>query len=301
MDFSGFITPVQQIEAPLLREKEITLLVKRDDLIHPEVQGNKWRKLKYNLTEAEKTGHRTLLTFGGYYSNHIAATAAAAKISGFPSIGVIRGEEPPKMGATLRYASEQGMTLHFVSRSDYDRKEQADFIQQLHNIYGEFYLIPEGGTNLHALRGVEEIIGELPTGFDVLCTPVGTGGTLAGLVASLKGEKQVIGFSSLKGSDTLTAKVNELLQSYTGNSFSNFSISFDYHFGGYAKTNPELMDFIQEFQSLHGIPLEPVYTGKMFYGLLDWIRKDYFQPRTVIMAVHTGGLQGWGGFVEKLS
>jgi 1-aminocyclopropane-1-carboxylate deaminase/D-cysteine desulfhydrase-like pyridoxal-dependent ACC family enzyme len=285
-------SPLQPIDNALLREKRVSLLVKRDDLIHPQVQGNKWRKLKYNLQEAKARGKTTLLTFGGAYSNHIYAVAAAARLFGFRSIGVIRGEEPPEKSSTLRFATSQGMQLHYLSRADYALKETPDMQRTVQQQFGDFYLVPEGGTNLFALKGVEELVAELDVDYDFLTVACGTGGTLAGLVAGLRGDKQLIGFSSLKGEDTLTATVNALVSEYCGRSFANFHINFDYQFGGYAKTKPELMDFISDFKKQFDIPLEPVYTGKMFYGLFDLIRKDHFPPDTRIVAIHSGGLQG---------
>ena len=291
-------SPLQKIEDELLRQKEITLYVKRDDLIHPHIQGNKWRKLKYNLYEARMNKQNTLLTFGGAYSNHIYATAAAAKLFHFNAIGIIRGEEPQVKSATLQFAAEQGMDLHYMDREMYRQKDDPINIESLRVQIGDFYYLPEGGTNMLALDGVSEIVEEIETPFDYLCVPCGTGGTLAGLVAGLKGEKQVLGFSSLKGNDTLTPVIKKLVTDYTGQNFSNFSINFDYHFGGYAKVKPELIEFIKQFKSKFDIQLEPVYTGKMFFGLFDLIQKDYFPKGSVVVALHTGGLQGLTGYAE---
>lgn len=298
MKFPDAVSPLQKLEGPLLDEKEVSLYIKRDDLIHPEVQGNKWRKLKYNLADAEKLGHKTLLTFGGYYSNHIYATAAAANKFGFSCIGVIRGERPEALSSTLLFAIEKGMQLHFVNRSEYKQKDTDPFIESLHQQFGDFYLIPEGGTNNFALKGVAEIMDELPTDFDFICSAAGTGGTLAGLVAGLKGKAQAIGFSSLRGDDTLTGRVNELVKEYSGKSFQNYAVNFDYHFGGYAKATPELIQFIKVFRQQFDIPLDPVYTGKMFFGSFDLIQQGYFPKGSKIIALHTGGLQGWSGFNE---
>lgn len=291
-------SPLQQLHDKLFEEKGLEVFIKRDDLIHEHVQGNKWRKLKYNLFEARLNKQNTLLTFGGAYSNHIYATAAAAKIFHFKAIGIIRGEEPQIKSDTLLFAASQGMELYFMDREMYRQKNNPENIESLRVQIGDFYYIPEGGTNVHALEGVEEIIEELNVPFDYVCTACGTGGTLAGLIAGLRGEKNVIGFSSLKGDDTLTETVNQLVKGYTGAQFSNFSINFDYHFGGYAKTKPDLIEFIIHFKNKFGIRLEPVYTGKMFYGLFDLIQKDYFPKGSRIVALHTGGLQGLSGFPE---
>ncbi|MCX6199537.1 MAG: pyridoxal-phosphate dependent enzyme [Bacteroidetes bacterium] len=291
-------SPLQQLNDKLFEEKGVVVFIKREDLIHEHIQGNKWRKLKYNLYEARLNKQNTLLTFGGAYSNHIYATAAASKLFHFKAIGIIRGEEPQIKSDTLLFAASQGMELYFMDREMYRQKNNPENIESLRVQIGDFYYIPEGGTNVHALEGVEEIISEIEIDFDFICTPVGTGGTLAGLLAGLRGEKQTIGFSSLKGEDTLTQNVHELVKSYTGFDFTNFSINFDYHFGGYAKTKPDLIEFIKIFKHKFGIQLEPVYTGKMFYGLFDLIQKDYFPKGSRIVALHTGGLQGLSGFPE---
>ncbi|MFN8323233.1 MAG: pyridoxal-phosphate dependent enzyme [Chitinophagales bacterium] len=287
---------LQLLQDETLTQKGITLYIKRDDLIHPEVQGNKWRKLKYNLLEARLNGYHTLLTFGGAYSNHIYATAAAARLFHFKSIGIIRGDENSMQSPTLQFAASQGMELHCMDRKSYLHKDEIENIESLRVQLGDFYHIPEGGTNIFALEGVEEIISELNIDYDYICTACGTGGTLAGLVSGLKGKKKLIGFSSLKGTDTLTHNVSELAHTYIGEYFTNFEINFNYHFGGYAKIKPELIAFIKDFKQQHQIQLEPVYTGKMFFGLYDMIKKNLFERGTRIVAIHTGGLQGLSGY-----
>ena len=291
-------SPLQRLESELLLQKGIELYIKRDDLIHPEIQGNKWRKLKYNLFEARLNSIHTLLTFGGPFSNHIYATAAAAKLFHFKAIGIIRGEEHEVLSPTLKFAASQGMELYYMDRESYREKDDPTNIESLRTQIGNFYLVPEGGTNALAVEGASEIIEEIDIPFDYICTACGTGGTLAGLVSGLKGEKQVIGFSSLKGADTLTPKVNELVRYVTGFDYTNFNINFDYHFGGYAKVKPELIAFIKDFKLKYKIQLEPVYTGKMFYGLFDMIEKDSFPKGSRIVALHTGGLQGLSGYMN---
>jgi 1-aminocyclopropane-1-carboxylate deaminase/D-cysteine desulfhydrase-like pyridoxal-dependent ACC family enzyme len=292
-------SPLQQLDDDLLREKGITLYIKRDDLIHEHIGGNKWRKLKYNLLEARMNKQNTLLTFGGPYSNHIYATAAAARLFHFRSIGIIRGEEPAIKSDTLQFAAQQGMELYYMDREMYRQKGAPENIESLRVQIGDFYYVPEGGTNVLALEGVSEIISEIAIDYDVICTPCGTGGTLAGLVAGLLGKRHVLGFSALKGEDRLTGDVNQLLGEYlTQPPPTNFSINFDYHFGGYAKVKPELIAFIKEFKSKFDIQLDPVYNGKMFYGLFDLIKRDYFKPGSTIVALHTGGLQGLSGYKE---
>lgn len=288
-------SPLQKLECELYSFKQVQVFMKRDDLLHPHIHGNKWRKLKYNLQAAKELGHKQLLTFGGYYSNHIYATAAAAKLFGLESVGVIRGHEPKELSETLRFAKSQGMILKFASREQFGHKYEAFFLNELREAFNEFYLLPEGGTNQLALKGVAEIIGETDNEFDVICTATGTGGTLAGLVAGMKGKGQIIGFSSLKGEDQLTDSVYTLIKEYCGSIYNNFKINHDYQFGGYAKWNEELMVYIQQFKQTHGILLDPVYTSKMMYGVEQLIQHSYFAPNTKIMCLHTGGLQGWAG------
>lgn len=291
------LTPTQEIKADLLIEKGVKLFIKREDLIHPIVSGNKWRKLKYNLKEASALGHDCLLTFGGAYSNHIAAVAGAGKESGFKTIGIIRGEAHSPLNPTLDFATASGMKLFYLDRVTYRNKKEPEFLKQLENEHDPFYLIPEGGTNELAIRGCEEIIKEITQPFDVLCCPVGTGGTISGLISGLNGRKKIIGFSALKG-EFPREEVNSLLKKYR-KSYSNWVINCDYHFGGYAKIKPELIDFILDFEAQHKIPIEPIYTGKMLYGIMDMIRKNEFKSGTTIVALHTGGLQGNAGFAFR--
>ena len=290
--------PIQKLENELLREKGITVLVKREDLLHPEVSGNKWRKLKYNLLTAAEKDQDTLLTFGGAFSNHIAAVAAAGKLFGFKTIGLIRGEAHFPLNATLQRAVENSMQLHYLDRETYRRKNEPEFLKTLQKQFGNTYLIPEGGTNCLALKGCAEVISEIQEPFDVLCCAAGTGGTSAGLLAGLNGEKQLLAFSALKG-NFLHPEIDSLTQKCYGKTYKNWQLQTDYHFGGYAKTKSELFDFMQDFEAQFQILLEPVYTAKMFFGLFDLIRKDHFPKGTNIVAIHTGGLQGNTGFAGK--
>ena len=292
--------PLQQLQHPLLQQHELTLWVKREDLLHPHISGNKWRKLKYNLHEAKAQGKETIVTFGGAYSNHIAATAAAGAEFGFKTIGIIRGEEHLPLNPTLQFATEQGMELHYISRELYRHKSEPTFLAELAEKYNHPYLVPEGGTNQLAVKGCTEIVDDITINFDVVCCASGTGGTIAGIIAGLAGEKQVLGFPALKGGGFLEEEIAQLVYNYSGVNYSNWQLITDYHFGGYAKVKPELIEFIREFQEQHNIPLEPVYTGKMFYGLFDLISKGYLAKGTRIVAVHTGGLQGNAGFKERL-
>lgn len=287
-------TPIISVDNPQLAAKGVKLMVKREDLNHAIISGNKWRKLKYNLLEAKKQGRTRLLTFGGAYSNHIYATAGAGKEFGFETIGVIRGEEHLPLNSTLSFAKEAGMHLHYMDRTTYRRKSEPELIKLLKQQYGDFYLIPEGGTNALAVQGCQEIIQEINIDYDYLCCPVGTGGTITGLISGLKGRSNVIGFSSLKG-DFLKDEVAELLL-YGNYAYDNWSININYHFGGYAKTKPALLDFMKAFEEQHQIPLDPVYTAKMMYGIYDLIQSGFFPKGAKVLAVHTGGLQGRAGF-----
>lgn len=281
-------TPIQEIQHPTLKDAKVRLLIKREDLNHPLVTGNKWWKLKYNLEEAKRLQHKTILTFGGAYSNHIYATAAAAHELKLKSIGIIRGEETLPLNPTLSFASEKGMQLHYVDRESYRTKNSSEFIEHLHSLFGDFYIIPEGGTNVLAVKGVAEFSKTLVPDFNYLCCSVGTGGTLAGFIRGLHPQKQIIGFSSLKGGDFLKTEVEQ----YIGGDKSNWRIETNYHFGGYGKHTQELLTFIDSFEKLHNIPLEQVYTGKMMFGVFDLIRKNYFPEGSTILVIHSGGLQG---------
>ncbi|MHC2990075.1 1-aminocyclopropane-1-carboxylate deaminase [Pontibacter sp. HJ8] len=292
--------PLQQLFSPLFEEQGIALWVKREDLLHPTISGNKWRKLRYNLEEAQQLGKDTLLTFGGAYSNHIAAVAAAGQEFGFRTIGMIRGEEHLPLNPTLSFATRAGMELHYVSREDYRHKQEPDFLARLSLQFNQPYILPEGGTNALAVKGCTEIVSDISIEYDYICCACGTGGTLAGIIAGLEGKRQVLGFPALKGGEFLREEIEQLIESYNGKQYANWQLVTDYHFGGYAKVKPELLAFMRDFGEQHQLPLEPIYTGKMFYGLLDLIQKGYFPGGSRIIAVHTGGLQGNAGFRERL-
>ncbi len=302
MNFNSNIETLnEQIHLPILEEKGIELFIKREDKIHPFVSGNKFRKLKYNLLEAKKLKKKALLTFGGAFSNHIVATAVAGKLAGFKTVGVIRGEELAKNlevtlknNATLREAHKNGMRFQFVSREIYRQQKSFGFIEKLKNKWGDFYLIPEGGTNPLAVNGCEEILTKDDVDFDYICSAVGTGGTVAGLANSVKKHQQVIGFPALKG-----GFLSEEIKKYTIKN-SSWSLIKKYHFGGYAKVDEELIQFINEFKEQTNVPLDPIYTGKMFFGIIDLIKQDHFKKGSKILAIHTGGLQGISGINKQL-
>lgn len=324
-----FNTRIDEINDPFLAEKGVRLFVKRDDLIHPYVSGNKLYKLKYHVAEALAQGHDTILTFGGAYSNHLVATAAYCKKVGLKCIGIVRGEElaltalssltpgpSPKgrggLSPALQYCVEQGMQLHFVSREEYRRKEEAAFIADLHQKLGRFYIAPEGGSGALGVKGAAEILSGVDTSVysHIMCA-CGTGTTLAGLVSSavftptlalpLKGEGippsvlgeggrgvEVIGISVLKGEDTLT----QVVENYVGNNpnLPNWKILTEYHHGGYAKSTHELLDFIARYKTQHGITLDHVYTGKLFFAIYDMVANGTIPSQSTILAIHTGGI-----------
>ena len=270
---------------------EITLAIKREDLIHPFVSGNKYRKLKYNLLEAKTQNKRQVLTFGGAFSNHIAAVAAAGKEAGLQTIGIIRGEElaaKSNENPTLRFAQECGMQLEFVSRETYRVKNNPDFVEKLRENFGDFYLLPEGGTNNLAVKGCEEILTDADAGFDYICCAVGTGGTISGLINSAQPHQRVLGFPALKG-DFLKAEIRKFAHR------DNWDLISDYFFGGYAKVNADLIEFMNGFYKENAIPLDPIYTGKMVFGVMDLIQKGYFPKASKILMIHTGGIQGISG------
>ncbi len=294
-------SPLEYLISPILEEKNIQLWIKRDDLTHPLIQGNKWRKLKYNLSEFKKSQTKYLLTFGGAYSNHIYATAAAGQLYGIPTIGIVRGEKILPLNSTLAFAKGAGMQLHFVDRKTYRLKEK--LLPSLNIPLKDCYILPEGGTNELAIKGCEElgkeILDQMESPPDFVIVSCGTGGTMAGLISSFQPPTKLLGFSSLKG-NFLTKEIQNLLDQFSPKkNYSTYTIQTDYHFGGYAKHTPILLDFINDFKKQHHIQLDPIYTGKMFYGIFDLIGKDFFPFGSKIVAIHTGGLQGLAGFRER--
>jgi 1-aminocyclopropane-1-carboxylate deaminase len=279
-------SPLQLINDPILSNYPIKLYIKRDDLIHPEITGNKWRKLKYNLIAARENGFNKLLTFGGAFSNHIYATAAAGKEFGFETTGIIRGEElTPFSNQVLLFAKLCGMDLIFLPRLNYGFKDKIT-----RQYKDEFYVLPEGGTNELAIKGVVEMMDEIYSEItpEYICVAAGTGGTLAGVVTGLRGDTEALGFAVLKDKGLLWNAVAKLIPKS-----SEFDISTDYIFGNYGKTTPELIEFIKAFEKRNpSIKLEQVYTGKMMYGVYDMIQKGKFKENSTIVVVHTGGLSG---------
>lgn len=275
--------PNQQIE--YLGQK---ITIKRLDLVHPQISGNKFFKLKYNFLTAKKQGYTHVLTFGGAYSNHIAATAYAAQYFGFQSLGIIRGEElqHKPLNPTLSTAQQLGMQLEFISREKYRQKDQTEFLAQLQRTYPKAYILPEGGSNALAIQGCREILTECDQAFDFICCAVGTGGTISGLVEASHDQQHILGFSALKG-DFLNQDVRHMTHK------QNWSITDAFCCGGYAKTTPELYDFMAYFTRTYDIPLEPIYTAKMMMGIFKLIEDGYFSKQQQLLVIHSGGLQGY--------
>lgn len=274
----------------------IRLTVKREDLLHPHISGNKFRKMKYNILRAKEEGKQALLTFGGAFSNHIAATAAAGKEYGFETVGVIRGDElVDKIGdnPTLAFAENCGMRFKFVTREAYRHKAENAFIEGLRATFGDFYHVPEGGTNDLAIKGCEEILQPEDARFTHICCAVGTGGTISGLINTALPHQQVVGFPALKG-----AGLDKDIAMYAKQ--DNWQLVEDYHCGGYGKISEELIAFMNDFFEKTGILLDPVYTGKLFFGVIDWIQNGKFPENSDILLIHTGGLQGIGGMNREL-
>lgn len=287
-----------QITAFLMNQKipisfpnNITVEIKREDLLHPFISGNKFRKLKYNILEAQNLEKKTLLTFGGAFSNHIAAVAAAGEKYDIETIGIIRGEELIKKideNPTLTFAQNCGMKFEFWTRELYRQKDSQDVLKKLYDKYPFAYILPEGGTNQLAVKGCEEILSREDAKFDYICCAVGTGGTISGLINSSFSAQKVLGFPVVRD-----LNLGEIVAEATNN--RRWNLICEYHFGGYAKINAELVHFINDFKNKTKIQLDPIYTAKMVFGVVDLINKNYFESNSRILLIHTGGLQGISG------
>ena len=266
----------------------LQLFLKREDKIHNIISGNKYRKLKFNLINAKELGFKGLLTFGGAYSNHIPAVAYAAKKNGFKSLGFIRGEEIANNyleNPTLKYSHDLGMKFKFLSRSNYKLKTNEYFLRKLKKKFKDYYLIPEGGTNALGVLGCQEILNDSDKEFDYICCSVGTGGTICGLINSSNENQKIIGFSSINKNYLL----NDITKFVTN---ENWMLIDDFSFGGYGKVNNELIEFMNNFRLKYGILLDPIYTSKLVYGVLNLITNNFFKPNSKILMIHTGGHQG---------
>jgi 1-aminocyclopropane-1-carboxylate deaminase len=283
------VTGVQSPLVELVDERlgSVRLLLKRDDLIDPQIPGNKWRKLKYQLVEARQRNAATLLTFGGAYSNHVRAVAAAGRRFGFATIGIIRGEERP-FNDGLATAMDLGMRLHYLDRATYRRKAEPEVLEMLHRQYGEFYLIPEGGSAAAALPGCAELVAEINEPFDLIACPVGTGGTLAGLSIGLRGSQRALGFAVLRGAEYLRGEVARLQREGYGRELTNWEIDHRFHAGGFARRTPELEEFVTDFQHRHGIELDWVYVAKALFGVFSRVREGEIVAGQTVVFVVTG-------------
>jgi 1-aminocyclopropane-1-carboxylate deaminase len=268
--------------------------IARLDQVHPQVSGNKWFKLRFNLAKAAFMDADAVLSFGGAWSNHLHALAAAGKQLSLPTIGIVRGEVGPVLTPTLQDCQAYGMQLIPISRQEYKKKHQVSFLASLRerlSVCGKnIYVVPEGGSNLLGVLGVADMItqfSQIPE-YDLICAPVGSGGTLAGVIRQ-KGKTSVLGFSALKGASDLSGRISCWLPDAEKESFS---LCHDYHFGGFGKTSARLSAFMRQFESTYNIPLDPVYTAKMMYGLCHKLFLGELSPETRILVLHTGGLQG---------
>ena len=276
---------ISKINTKIVQEKNIQLDLLRLDLIHPEISGNKWFKLKHNIDFAIQNNFKSIVSFGGAYSNHLHALAFAGKQYNLKTIGIIRGEVVEN--ETLQDCKRWGMDIHFISRETYREKYDIHFLKTVQEEFKTSYIIPEGGNNALGQKGCAEIVSpEQKEKYDLFCCSIGTGATFTGIVNSLGGEKKAMGFSAIKNGHYIA---NEIQQQTV---FSNFELQYEYHFGGFAKLNDSLITFMQQFKNEHQIELDRVYTGKMLFGIFDLIEKNSFQEDTKILAIHTGGLQG---------
>lgn len=257
----------------------------RLDLIHPEISGNKWFKLKYNLEQAKKEKKDTIITFGGAFSNHIAATAMACKIAGFKSIGIIRGEESSTNNPTLSFAQQNGMELLFVNRVEYQQKNDSGYLQRLRYMYPDAYIIPEGGDNRLGQKGCEEILTKETSKYTAIFCAHGTGTTYKGIAKSLHPNQTLSVINVLKFEAITEAPQTTILN--------------DYHFGGYAKHTKELLDFKIWFENTYSIPLDYVYTSKLFYAAFDLMNQNKLDKNQKILIIHCGGLQGNEGYEKR--
>lgn len=297
IDESGAV--VEKIDLP--SAKKISVFLKRIDLVHPAISGNKWYKMKYNIAEMKRQDIGTMLTLGGAYSNHIHAAAEAGSIFGFKTIGLIRGEAHHPLNPTLQFAVDKGMELYYVDRTSFRKRDADEFREWIVSKFGDVYILPVGGSNTLAVKGCAEIIEQIDVDYDYICCACGSGGTLAGLIEGLGGKRYAVGFSALKSGSFLNDDIKKLIHDYSGKSYTNWELQTDYHFGGFGKIKSELVEFMDLFEEKNNIKIEPLYTAKMLYGLNDLIDKNYFPEGSKIIAIHTGGMQGLSGMEEKIS
>ena len=288
---------IQEIEIPLLKTRGISLFVKRDDLIHETISGNKWRKLKYNIESCVVKKKQGIITFGGAYSNHLIATASACDRVGIKSIGIVRGDElTSESNETLKACSLLNMELVFVSREDYRLRFEKAYIEGLSIKYPNYLVVPEGGANYHGMIGCQEILKEIEFKPDHIFVAQGTTTTSCGLAMGLNDKQKIHVVPVLKGFDSLDEMKNLYIQCGMDNEWieqllSNVTVHDEYHFGGYGKYTPELLEFIKEYYLSYSLKLDPIYTGKAMFALMSELQNKSFD-NSVVLFVHTGGLQG---------
>ncbi len=299
-------SPVERIELPLFKEKGLDVFVKRDDLIHSDISGNKWRKLKWNIAQAQKRRNQQIITFGGAHSNHIAATAAAGKAFGIKTIGIIRGEEVDLNNPTLSFAAEMGMEIQRVSRSEFRGIDTRDYLESLREVYGNAYVIPQGGANFYGVNGCMEIMSELGESYQRIFVASGTGTTFAGMALGNRQKASLFSVPVLKNGGFIEEDVNRFISEFLVDEEteaevrSNLHYMLDYHFGGYAKINSQLIEFIREIYNTTDLKLDPVYTGKAFFALCDMAKNTDAIQGEKWLFIHTGGLQGIAAMEEKM-
>lgn len=294
------LSPIEKLNHTIFDENQLHVYIKRDDLIHPIISGNKWRKLKYNLKQAKTNGYEGIMSFGGAYSNHIHALAYACQQHQIASVGIIRGENHYQSNATLSQAQKWGMKLTFVSRAEYKRRQDPSYISTLQNHYPNHLIIPEGGSNELALGGVGEIISELSQQltYDTLILPVGSGGTIAGLIKADNNKHRILGIAVLKQADYLKNDINTLINKPSATE-ENWQLLTNYHGGGYGTFSIEAAEKIAAFSKQNAIPFEPIYSGKMLLACLNLAEQGYFAKNERIVLLHTGGIQGLVGLAER--
>jgi 1-aminocyclopropane-1-carboxylate deaminase len=277
--------------------------IERFDKTHPVLQGNKWFKLKRNIFECIEEKKDTILTFGGAFSNHIHATAGAGNILGLKTVGIIRGERTIPLNFTLREAEKFGMFLHFVSRTEYRNRYSEKYVEHLKEKFGDFYFVPEGGSNRLGYLGASEMLPNDFGDFDYVIMAMGSGGTLGGnLIAASKisiNKSKFLVIPVLKDYQYVLDNLKVVVGAEGVKNFENLEVLDNYHFGGYAKTNDVLINFIHSFEREYGVEIDPIYTGKVLYAVSHLSQNGYFNPNDKILVYHTGGLQGKIGFVER--
>ena len=285
-NFNNIASINQEISLPILNKYNKKIYFKREDLIHPIISGNKFRKLKYNIKEALKINKTHLISFGGAYSNHLLALSYIGKLYGLSTLGIIRGEEllKKKLNSTLQKCNDFGMKFIYVSREEYRKRNHIKYIDSLQKLYKDSFIIPEGGTNHLGVKGCEEILTKKDEDFDVICCPVGSGGTISGLINSKNKNQKVLGFSALKASG-----INNVISNFVNN--NNWELYDDVFFGGYSKVDNRLVSFINETYSSTGVLLDPIYNSKMLFRIINLILIDKWIYGDKILIINTGGLQ----------